>query len=435
MSTHSTEIEQCVLGSILLEPGCVNQVIAQKVTPEHFHDIRNRYLYETAIGMVEAGEPVDMVALAVKLGKNAELCGGITYISSLPDKVPSSANLPTYIKGLKAAQYRRIIKAKAQELIKKADEAGDDLEKMVTDVEAEVFSMRPTAGGESGDRKSSMHRVVNMLEEALANRGKLPGLSTGYSDLDRILGGLRPGKMIVVAARPGVGKTTLAMNIGENVSSTGTPVAAFSFEMEEDELNAKALAAESGVDIEEALRGNICEGDVPKLVHAAGRLSKRNLYIRDESDMTIQQLRAEGRRLAQSKKIKLIVVDYLQLVNGSNKRNRVDEVGEVSRELKKMAKELHVPVIALAQLNRDIEKDAGRRPRLADLRESGSIEQDADTVIFIYNPDPANEGLLDLPVKLCVAKNRGGRLGEIDMLFKKTVSKFVQMAKFNDVPA
>ncbi len=426
---HSIEAEQGVLGCCLLDPAnCISDCIgAFKGNPAVFYDLRHRAIYEELTLMFDARVAVDVVTLSQRLKDKGQLegVGGLTYLACIPDAVPSAANLKHYTAIVNNKfTLRRMIQT-CTTTIDNAYEHQGEVEKLLDTVERDILAACSSGEADAGDRRASFQRITDLMESAYTNKGRLVGLSTGLYGLDKILGGLRNGTMNVIAARPGLGKSTLGYGIAEHNAREGVPVGYFSLEMSEDELNMRSLCANSEVNSRDALCGNIGEREVMRMTTQVRALTKLPIHICDRGDMNILRIRSEGRRMASKLGVKLIVVDYLQLIAGNSKHGRREDVDEISRGVKGMAKELGIPVIALAQLNREIERESGRRPRLSDLRESGGIEQDADSVSFIYCPD---ESLIQdngtLPVKFSTQKNRNGDIGECDLMFERALTRF-----------
>lgn len=432
---HSIEAEFGAMGCALLDPSECAATLVAKTTPEHFYDLRCRIVFDALSAMSEAGKPIDTITVSQWIKVSGKQGADLAFVSSMVDSVPSAANLQYWIDILEDRFYRRSVIKAAYELTEKAYVMTSKLEELANTVESDILALRST-GKKEGTRAESFGRIIAKIEDGMSRKAP-DGIMTGYPDIDRYIRGLRPGKLLVLAARPSVGKSSLALNIGENVAKQGIPVGIFSLEMDEDELNTRSLATESGVNMNEAMSGGIDERDFPKLAHAMSKLSNLPIHIDDASDLKINQIRAKARRWVKNG-IRFIIVDYLQLVDGDG-FNRADIVAKISGGCKKMAKELGIPVLALAQLNREIEKDNGpdakgkpkksRRPRMSDLRESGSIEQDADTLMFLYAEDESNEHEGRLPVKVLFAKNRGGPKGEIEMLFNKPLTRFESISR------
>jgi replicative DNA helicase len=422
MIPHSPEAEEGVIGAILLSPTDSLAEASRVLTPEHFHDLRLRCLFETLQSMGSENKPISVATLCLEL-KDRKLLGsvgGAGVVSELPDRVPSGVNLPYYLGVLKEKHYRRRIMELQASLAKAVTEGEGSIDELADKVEAEIFALRQHSTRTQRTRKESFHRICQTMEDAFNNKGRLIGLPTGFARLDGMLGGLRDGTVNVIAARPGMGKSSMAMQIAEYnaLSEPAVPVAIFNLEMSEDELNLRSLGSLARIDMQSALRGYIDQGDVPRLVSTAGTLSRAPIHVRDDI-FHLAGIQSEARRLVAREGVRLIVVDYLQLIRHPCRGGRREEVGEASRGVKLLAKELRVPVIAVAQINREIEKSVdGRRPMLSDLKESGDIEQDADTVSFIYEAGGKT--------RLCVAKNRNGGKGEIDMEFQREITRFSQ---------
>jgi len=419
---HDIEAEKAMLGACMLDPvDALAQAIARNAG-DLCYDQRHGELFGHFVTLSESGAPWDMIALSKHLTDSGRMTaiGGWQYVSALPESAAGATNIDYYLKVLEEKHYaRQVIKASV-ELQRMAYENSGQLSEFADEVETRIFALRRGYGVKKGARKDSFARVIDAIQAAHEGH-KVAGLPTGFYDLDKMLGGLRP-KMYVVAARPGMGKSSLVMNIAEYVAiNLKTAVGVFNLEMPEDELNARSLGSYSHINMQEVMSGNITRGDIDKLIGGVRVLSPAPIHIIDRSDIRIHQLRAEARRLVSREKCGLIIVDYLQLVSGSRRfENRAQEVGEVSRGIKAMVNELKVPVIAVAAINRDVEKE-DRRPRLSDLRECGSIEFDADVIAFLHSTEPDADRL---PIKCAISKHRGGRCGEIDLLFNKPITRF-----------
>lgn len=450
------EAEQGVLGSVLLAPGenlgkCIERF---KRGSEVFYDIRHQFLYVTMVEMYDGREPIDLVTLGQKLRDRNQLetAGGYAYLMSLMNAVPSAANLDYYI----IIVYEKFILRKMIQtctgIIGRAYEEQDNVETLLDEVERDV--LRISEERESG-KVQSVKELVNMaittIERYHELQGQLTGLSTGFMDLDKMTTGLHGGEMVVIAARPSMGKTSLAMNIAESVAlDQKTPVGVFSLEMTSESLVLRMLCSRARVNLRSLREGFLAERDFPKLTSAAGKMASAPLFIDDTPGLSILQLRARARRMWQQFGIKLFVIDYLQLLNSTSKRsdqNRQQEISDISSGVKALAKELDVPVIVLSQLNRDVEKDKkSRKPRLSDLRESGAIEQDADLVCLLYKADPSNpkkpaQGDEDdeapveveaVPVNLLIAKQRNGPTGDVHLTFFRSITRFENASKITD---
>jgi len=444
---HSIESEQGVLGCCILDarPAC-DTISERGFGTEMFYDFRHQEILTAILDLDERKIPVDMITLRQHLKDSGQLdaVGGISYITSLVDATPSSANLPFYIDIVEAKyRLRRTIRACSNiiaAIYQQADEDNDvealldEAEKMLAKCNSEQIN-KPFMDG-----KEAAMLALASIELASESKGKLQGLSTGFVDLDKITLGLHASEMIVIAARPSVGKTSLAMNIAEHASmDKGVPVGVFTLEMSSESLAQRIICGRARVNIRDIREGFMTERDYPKIGKAAIDMRKAPIWFDDTSGLTIMQMKAKARRMHQQHGIKLLVIDYLQLVKGSAKKysNRQEEVADVSQGIKSIAKELKIPVIVLAQLNRESEKES-RKPRMSDLRESGSIEADADVIGMLYRPslgkvkdDDEDKQWSDTePINLLIAKQRNGQaMVEAHFTFIKAFTRFENAAK------
>ncbi|HZM02282.1 MAG TPA: replicative DNA helicase [Candidatus Saccharimonadales bacterium] len=443
---HSIEAEQGVLGCVLLSPNdCMGECI-EKLKSGYliFYDLKHQTLFQTLTEMYDEKQAIDLITLQQRL-KNAqqlENVGGLAYLSSLPDAVPSAANLEYYLEIILEKYLLRKMVQTCTAIVGRVFDYEGQVEALLDEVERDILRIseeRVTSA--TSTMKELVNRAISKIEEYHQNQGMLTGISTGFTDFDKMTTGLHEGEMIVIAARPSVGKTSLAMNIAEHVSlELKVPVGVFSLEMTADQLVLRMLCSRSRVNLRNIRDGFLAERDFPKLTGAAGKLAGAPLFIDDSSGLSILQLRAKARRMWQQYGIKLFVIDYLQLLNSTSRRaeNRQQEIADISGGLKSLAKELKVPIIVLSQLNRELEKRGpGERPRLSDLRESGAIEQDADLVGLLYREtknkdgdEESNEAEQDaIPVKLFIAKQRNGPTGDVDLTFLKSYTRFESAAK------
>lgn len=447
---HSVEAEQGVIGCILISPAeCLGRCIEKlKDGPATFYDVRHQTLYSELVAMYDKrATGLDIITVQQWLGDRDQLnaVGGIAYLAALPDVVPSAANLDYYLEiVIHKHTLRRIAKTCAETLGKIQDNGGDT-DHVLDEVERDILEVRKT--GETTERRTVKELAQTAIDtiERRFNRGMgLSGLSTGFMDLDRMTDGLHPGNMIVIAARPSKGKTSLCMNIAEHVAlEEKLPVGVFTLEMTADELILRMLCGRARVNLRNINEGFFSEMDIPKLTTAAGKLHVAPLHIDDTSGLSIMQLRARARRMHQEFKIRLFVIDYLQLLHSTTPRareNRVQEIAEISGGIKALAKELKVPIVVASQLNRDVEREKGRKPRISDLRESGAIEQDADMVGLLYEPqaeDDSGEDHDGVPVNLLIAKQRNGPTGDVHFMFHKRITRYESAAKISadDIPA
>lgn len=418
--------------------------IVEQVPVGAFYDLRHQQIYEACKHLYSKRLPVNTLTVweAIKSVGNGEECGGLSYVTSLPDAIPSAHGVQTFIdKVLEHYTRRQYIQAASQVVNIAFDHGTLSRPELIDEVE-KLFSIIVQQARTKTERSMSelVQGAISRLEEWYNTLGGVRGLKTGFSDFDKMTNGFRPGQMLVMAGRPGVGKTTFACNILEYVSLTANaPAGMFSLEMSDEELVMRLLCAHSRVVISHIQEGFFTERDFPRLTGSAGKLSKAPIYIDDTPGLTIFQIRSRARKWKQQHGIKFLVVDYLQLVHSELRRdNREREVADVSLGMKELAKELELPILVLSQLNRASERE-GRRPMLSDLRESGAIEQDADLVAFLYreakeDDDPDAEAFA---VKLRIEKQRSGPTGTVNLTFLRNISRFEQAAKINpeDVPS
>ena len=448
---HSLEAEQAVLACILLSPHEVIGLCMEKLKcrGDAFYDLRHRTLYEAMEGMHEAKMPVEVITVAQYLKDKQQLdaVGGLDFLSPLPDRVPSAANAAYYIDIVWDKYLLRRMIHSCSDIIAQVYDHEGEVDELLDGVETEILRIgEERVQGEDKSIKKLVDTAITQIEAFHSNQGMLSGLSTGFADLDKMTSGLHPGDMVVIAARPSMGKTSLAMNIAESVSiDQKSAVGVFSLEMSAESLVLRMMCSRARVNLRSIREGFLAERDFPRLTGAAGKLANAPLFIDDTSGLTIMQLRAKARRMWQQHGIKLFVIDYLQLLHSTARKaeNRQQEIAEISRGIKSLAKELKVPVIVLSQLNRDMEKEKGRAPRMSDLRESGSIEQDADLVGLLWAPktsdeDDGSELAQDVrQVKFLIAKQRNGPTGDVDLTFMRSYTRFESAAKISaeDMPA
>ena len=443
---HSIESEEAVLGSILIDRDAI-QLIAHFLTPQDFYRQRNATIFAAMVETYNRREPVDYLTLVNELQRmdHYDEVGGLAYLSGLLTVVPTSVHVESYARIVeRTAVMRRLITAGARiagigyQNSVEVNEALEQSERYLM----EVAQRRATREFES--LSDILQEYLNQLPSTQDDDTNRHGIPTGFIDLDRITGGFQRSDLIILAARPSMGKTSLALNIAENVAippavrrgdpgAHGGRVAVFSIEMSKSQLAARMLATESAVDSSRLRQGRLSESDWRKITHAIGILGDAPIFIDDTPGISIAELRSKARRLHADMPVDLVVVDYLQLINGSGSDNRVQEVSEISRSLKALARELEVPVLALSQLSRAVESRSPKIPQLSDLRESGSIEQDADLVLFIYREDfydreSEKKGIAELHV----AKHRNGPTGQINLLFMDRTTRFVDLETFRE---
>jgi replicative DNA helicase len=414
---------------------------------EAFYDLRHQTINETMSTKFNARQPIDLITVQQNLKDRQllEQIGGIAYLSQLQDSVPSAANLSFYLEVVKEKFLLRKMIQTCSGVVGRIYDYEGEVDQLLDEVEKEVLRVNESRV-QTNVRgvKDLVNHAINTLENFFNRQGQLSGLPTGFADFDKMTDGLKGGEMIVIAARPSMGKTSLAMNIAEHVAiEAKVPVGVFSLEMSSESLVLRMMCSLARVNMRSIRDGFMSESDFPKIMAAAGRLSNSKLFIDDSAGLSILQLRARARRMSQQHGIKLFVIDYLQLLHSTARRsqeNRQQEIAEISSGIKALAKELNVPVIVLAQLNREIEKDKSRKPRMSDLRESGSIEQDADLVGLLYKPNAGDDDAADaapdesdgLAVNLLIAKQRNGPTGDVNLTFLKSYTRFESAAKFSD---
>ncbi|MFO7246385.1 MAG: replicative DNA helicase [Thermaerobacter sp.] len=421
---QNLEAEQSVLGAVLLDRDAAHKV-AEILEPEDFYRDAHRLIYQAVLDLLDSGEAVDTVTVSDRLRKRRELeaAGGVTYLTTLVNSVPTAANAEHYARIVsEKAMLRRLIAA-ATDIVRDVYEGEEDVAGLIDKAEQRIFRV---AQGRRRQTAVRLHDVLvaafEQLERLSAHKGDVVGIPTGFKRLDEMTTGLHPSELIILAARPSVGKTTLSLNMALNAARHGVPVAFFSLEMSREQLALRLLASEAAVSMQRLRTGYVNEDDWSRLTRAASRLSEAPFFIDDTPNISLMELRARARRLKAEHDIGLVVVDYLQLMHTRGRfENRQQEISEISRSLKALARELDVPVIALSQLSRAVEQRQDRRPQLSDLRESGAIEQDADVVIFLWDNPEYRDSLL---IEAIVAKQRNGPTGGVQLVFNKEVGRF-----------
>ncbi len=435
---HDIEAEQAILGSMLTDQDAVIDAI-EVLKPEDFYREDNKYIYEAIVNLYNKGEPIDIITVKSELTsiQKFEAVGGIEYLALLPDKVPLIANADKYIKIVEEKSVlRQLIKA-ANEIESLGYEQTEEIDNIVDQSEKKIFDIM------QGKNQKGYTPIKDVLIETFADLEKLynqkepiTGVPSGFADLDYKTAGLHNSDLILVAARPAMGKSAFALNIATYAAiNAKVPVVIFNLEMSKSQLVNRMLCSEAMVDSNKIRTGKIDEEDWVKLATALGPLSEAPIYIDDTPGISIAEIRAKCRKLKLEKNIGLVVIDYLQLIQGSGKRNasREQEISEISRSLKILAKELDVPVIALSQLSRAAEGRQDHRPMLSDLRESGAIEQDADIVMFLYrddyyNPDTDKKNIAEI----ILAKHRAGSTGTVELLWMGNFTKFANLDKYRE---
>jgi replicative DNA helicase len=439
---QNTEAEASLLGAILLDVDAIVKV-ADKISADDFYDERHARIYEAMRALYDKHSPIDVLTLADQLKASGflDLVGGASYLTELTNFVPTAAHSEQYASIVaQKAMRRRLIKA-SQEMTNLGYDEAKGLQELIEEAEVKLFEVSQrhvkqdvtsleTILGESFDRLDELHK----------DKGKIRGVPTGFKDLDNILAGLQRSDLFILAARPSMGKTALALNLAHNVAvKANLPVLLFSLEMSKEQLVDRMLAMESGVDAWALRTGNLTDADFEKIGHAMGTLSEAQIFIDDSPSITVSDLRTKARREAHQRELGLVIVDYLQLMSGgsrySGEGNRVQEISEISRGLKGIARELNVPILALSQLSRSVESRNPQIPQLADLRESGSIEQDADVVAFIYredyyNPETDRRNITDIFIK----KHRNGPTGAAELYFDREKQRFRNLDTKHQTP-
>lgn len=432
---QNLDAEMSVLSACLLMPSATDKV-CEEMTSDMFFSEPNKKIFEAIFNLHEDKKPIDITTLTNELEKsnNLILIGGLEYLTDVVDSMVSAANLDYYIKIVQEKYLRRRLIDVSTDITTRAYEEDSDTNELVDNAEKEIFGV--TKERKAGEFKSisEVLRLTQARLEFLAQNGSaITGLPTGFTDFDLMTSGLHENELIIIAARPAMGKTAFALNLAVNAAlSTTKAVALFNLEMGAEQLAERMIGSVGGIDMNKLKTGRLEDKDWQKVNEAMSELGETNIYIEDMSGITVGDIRAKCRRLANSEQgLALVVIDYLQLIQGGNRYagNRQQEVSEISRSLKTMALELKIPVIALAQLSRSVELREDKRPIMSDLRESGSIEQDADIVAFLYRDDYYNPDKKDLSsdtsvTELIVGKHRSGNTGTIELLFERNLSNF-----------
>ena len=405
--------------------------------PEDFYREDNKIIYEAILNLYNRAEPVDIITLKTELQtmKKLEAVGGLEYIAELPDKVPTTANVEQYIKIVEEKSSLRALIKTANELITLGYDQTLEVEDILDSAEKRIFDVIQNRNQKGYTSiKDILVDSFTQLEQLYNQKQHITGVPTGFADLDYITAGLHPSDLVIVAARPAMGKSAFALNIATNAAvRANTPVAIFSLEMSKEQMTNRILCSEAMVDSNKVRTGKIEDDDWTKLAEASGTLSTSQIFIDDTPGISIMEIRAKCRKLKLEKNIGLVVIDYIQLVQASNKKNasREQEISEISRSLKILAKEIGVPVIALSQLSRSVEQRPDHRPMLSDLRESGAIEQDADIVMFLYRDDYYNEDSEKKNIaEVILAKHRAGSTGTVELAWLGNYTKFANLDKY-----
>ncbi len=437
---HDLEAEQAIIGSMLTDKDAVISAM-EVLKTEDFYREDNRTIYSAILNLYNKSEPIDIITVKAELESMGrfEQVGGLEYLAELPEKVPTTANAIKYIKIVEEkSTLRRLIKT-ANEILESGYDNTQEVEEVMEGAEKKIFDIMQDKNQKGySPIKEVLVESFTKLEELYNRKQHITGVPSGFSGLDYRTAGFHGSELILIAARPAMGKTAFALNIATNAAVRyNVPVAIFSLEMSKEQLVNRILCSESMVDSNKVRTGKLEEDDWSKLAESIGPLSESKIYIDDTPGISITEIRAKCRKLKLEKDIGMVVIDYLQLIQGSgNRRNgsREQEISEISRSLKILAKELNVPVIALSQLSRAAEQRPDHRPMLSDLRESGAIEQDADIVMFLYRDDYYNEDSEKKNIaEVIIAKHRGGSTGTVEILWLGNYTKFVDLEKrFDD---
>lgn len=432
---HDIEAEQAVIGSMLTDKDAVMMAV-EKLHPESFYRYDNKEIFEAIVNLYNRSEPIDIVTVKDELTSMGlfDKVGGLEYLVMLPDKVPTTANVEKYINIVEEKATLRALIKTANEIIELGYDQTEDVEDIMESSEKKIFDIIQKNNQKSYTPiKDVLIESFTKLEELYNQKTRITGVPTGFIELDYKTAGLHGSDLVLIAARPAMGKTAFALNIAANAAlRANTPVAIFNLEMSKDQLVDRILCMEAMVDSNKVRTGKLEEDDWAKLAGVVGPLSDSNIYIDDTPGISIMEIRTKCRKLKMEKNIGLIVIDYIQLIQGSGKKNasREQEISEISRSLKILAKELNVPVIALSQLSRAVEQRPDHRPMLSDLRESGAIEQDADIVMFLYRDDYYNKDSEEKDIsEVIIAKHRGGSTGTVKLLWMGNYTKFVNLAQ------
>ncbi|MFQ5691741.1 MAG: replicative DNA helicase [Nitrospinota bacterium] len=438
---QNLEAEQAVLGAALLDNSAFPKIL-EVIKERHFYREAHRKVFSAMLELFERNEPIDLLTLTDRLRKSARLedVGGESYLAALVDAVPTAAGATHHARLVKEKALLRDLISAATEIVARGYEGREDAESFIDQAERVIFEI-------SQDRISqsfiSMSHVLKStfktIEELYERKELVTGVPAGFTDFDRLTAGLQPADLVIIAGRPSMGKTAFALSLAQNVGTMNKlPVGIFSLEMSKEQLVIRLLCALARIDIQKLRTGYLDKGDWPRLTTATGKLTEAPIYIDDSAALTALDIRARARRLKAERGLDLIIVDYLQLIRGRDRsENRQQEITEITRSLKELAKELHIPVVALSQLSRQVEHREGHRPQLADLRESGAIEQDADVVVFIYRPevyerDEERRSAIEGQAEIIIAKQRNGPIGNVPVTFIKEYARFESISRRED---
>jgi len=439
---QNIEAEQCVLGAVLLERDALPKAL-EILRPDDFYRENHRQIFKAMIELFEKNEPPDIITITEQLRRNNKLdeSGGASYLVDLSEKMPTAANIEYYAKIVRQKAVLRSLIHSATEIAARAATAQEDVEDILDFSEKTIFSIAENQIKPSfHPLKAILKTTFKDIERLYEKKQLVTGVPSGFFDLDAMTSGFQPSDLIIVAGRPSMGKTAFCLNIAQHAAAeANVPTAIFSLEMSKEQLALRLLCAEARVDNHRLRSGFIAENEWAKLAMAAGKLAETSIFIDDTPGNTVFEMRAKARRLKAEHNLGLIIVDYLQLMSGSRSRadSREQEISEISRSLKALAKELGVPVIALSQLNRRVEDRVDKRPHMADLRESGAIEQDADVILFIYREEVYHPDSEDAKGKaeVIIGKQRNGPIGDIKLAFRSEYTRFENYSTRDPLPA
>lgn len=432
---QSVEAEESLISAVLLDNEIVLDVL-DVVRPEDFYRASHRKIFTAVVELFSQTEPIDLVTITNKLREKGELeeIGGASYLARLMNSVPAAVNPPHYAKIIRDKASLRKLISKSNEIARRCFEDGGDVDRVIDFAEGSIFEISENKAKQAFHPLSQIIEAnIDALEERQGNRALVTGVTTGYARMDQLLSGFQPSDLLILAARPAMGKTSLALNLARNAAiEANVAVAVFSLEMSKEQLSMRMLCSEARVDSSRIRSGFLSRDDWSQLTQAAGALTDAPIFIDDSPDISATSIRTKCRRLKMDKDLGLVIVDYLQLMRGSISTERRDlEISEISRSLKLLAKELSIPVIALSQLNRKLEERSDKRPQLSDLRESGALEQDADVVMFIYRDEVYNKDENNPnrgTAEVILAKQRNGPTGTVPLAFLGAYTRFEDLA-------
>lgn len=431
---HSLEAEQSVLGAMILDKEAINTAI-EIIRPDDFYKEANKEIFEAILTLFNKNEPVDLITLSEELKRRGTLenTGGVTYLANLSSGVATTANVKYYCKIVEENSILRRLIRSCDDVIAKSYENTDEVNAIIEKAEKSIFDITQ---GRHREGFAPLNEVLltsfSQIEERAANQGSLTGLTTGFIDLDSKLSGLQKSDLILLAARPSMGKTAISVNIVTNAAlKANANVAIFSLEMSKEQLVQRMISATAHVDLQKIISGRLSEEEWIQVINSMGPLSQANIFIDDTAGISLMEMKAKCRRLKIEKGLDLVMIDYLQLMQlDGRQESRQQEISAISRGLKALAKEMDCPVIALSQLSRAPELRSDHRPILSDLRESGAIEQDADVVLFLYRDEYYHDDSEKKNIgEVIIAKHRNGPTGSIELVFKKEFTKFVNMVR------